>query len=67
MRSALVTALAALAIGLGADAAFSLPLRQHCGPAAHRNAWGICAPDRWRSCPAEWHRNRWGVCVRDRH
>ena len=67
MRSALFLAFAALATVIGIDAALPLPIRSHCGPAAHRNAWGICAPDRLRYCPPEWRRNRWGICVRNRH
>jgi hypothetical protein len=66
MRTAGLVALVALAIGFaGIPRASSIPLRQHCGPDAHRNAWGRCVPDRLRSCPApEWHRNRLGLCVR---
>jgi len=68
MRTALLTALAVLTVGFaGLSAASSFPVRQDCGPAAHRSPWGRCVPDRLRSCPPEWHRTRLGLCVRDRY
>ncbi len=65
VRKAFLVAIASLVIGIaGISRASSFPVREHCGPDAHRNAWGRCVPDRLGSCPPDWHRNRWGICVR---
>ena len=65
-RGLRLTALAALAIGFtGVSGTASMPVREHCGPDGHRNAWGRCAPDGLRHCPPERPRNRWGLCVRN--
>ena len=41
-----LTALAAPAIGFtGVSGTASMPVREHCGPDGHRNAWGRCPTD----------------------
>ena len=41
-----LTAIAALAIGFtGVSGTASMPVREHCGPDGHRNAWGRCPTD----------------------